>query len=886
MRKIHENAVSRRRSARRAVVAAASSAVLLLGRGVRADNVWTPTNSYSWSDPTPPTNWSAGVIPGTGSVVDIYSGSPCTFDAVSSGDLEALQVASGNSLNISATGGQNYTLDTLNLAVGGSLTGVGGGATNIGAGTIVQSTSHVVVDVGGTFGVDPISKYSLSGSGNILSYANEQLAGTFTQSGGTNLLSAGQSLNNSGYYSISSSAAVLADIYNNTNNGTFNQGGGTIEGSNAQGSGGTFAFNNSGTFIYTSGNFYGVMNNTGNVQVNAATIPFGQGVINNGVLTANGSSGTYASNISGGASAYLYFKLPTNLTLSGSNTYLGSTVVSSGTLLLNSPLGNSTNHYGGALGGPVTINTGATVKNLAGNQISGVAPLFINGGTYNLNGFDNSVGSINFSTGTITTTNLGPGIGLKTGNVSTSRGASSITGGIRTNTTLTFNLSSNAPLTVNGVMGNYNSTLGVALVLTGGGTLYCSGASDLYTVDIQNGTMAINEGGNLGGFNTLFTVENGGVLSLGNQTLTIGNLTGGTNSNIGLGTGSLSVNTSSTGSTYPGTFTGSGTLNVSGSGTLTLSGNVAFTGPVNVSAGTLTLASTSYLSSSSVSVAAGATLNLNGILNTAPALAVNGTVNIPQYSSGGIFQLTLGAVSLGSGGPGQISLTAAVPHANHTLMVVNSLSFSGASGSWLGQLDLSNNDLVIHNANFNTIYSQVQSGFAGGSWNGSGITSSAAANDTTHLTAIGVISNDLGSGLGLYSKANNSAFDNFFPEPSDLLLKYTYYGDANLDGKVDSTDYTLIDNGYLNSSTGWYNGDFNYDGVVNGSDYTLIDNAFNNRGPNLSVSTQIAAPTAQIAGTGVTANAAVPEPDCGLMLIAIGTAAALRRRRPRPVLVL
>ena len=61
-------------------------------------------------------------------------------------------------------------------------------------------------------------------------------------------------------------------------------------------------------------------------------------------------------------------------------------------------------------------------------------------------------------------------------------------------------------------------------------------------------------------------------------------------------------------------------------------------------------------------------------------------------------------------------------------------------------------------------------------------------------------------------------------------MKYTYYGDANLDGKVDASDYSLIDNGYLNHLTGWYNGDFNYDGVINGSDYTLIDNAFNMQG--------------------------------------------------------
>ena len=44
-------------------------------------------------------------------------------------------------------------------------------------------------------------------------------------------------------------------------------------------------------------------------------------------------------------------------------------------------------------------------------------------------------------------------------------------------------------------------------------------------------------------------------------------------------------------------------------------------------------------------------------------------------------------------------------------------------------------------------------------------------------------------------------------------MKYTYYGDANLDGAVDGADYQQIDNGFGGGLTGWSNGDFNYDGV-------------------------------------------------------------------------
>ncbi|MBC8109053.1 MAG: PEP-CTERM sorting domain-containing protein, partial [Anaerolineae bacterium] len=64
----------------------------------------------------------------------------------------------------------------------------------------------------------------------------------------------------------------------------------------------------------------------------------------------------------------------------------------------------------------------------------------------------------------------------------------------------------------------------------------------------------------------------------------------------------------------------------------------------------------------------------------------------------------------------------------------------------------------------------------------------------------------------------------------DVLVKFTFNGDTDLNGTVDFDDYSHIDNGFNNNRTGWYNGDFDYNGIVDFDDYSLIDQAFNTQG--------------------------------------------------------
>jgi hypothetical protein len=256
--------------------------------------------------------------------------------------------------------------------------------------------------------------------------------------------------------------------------------------------------------------------------------------------------------------------------------------------------------------------------------------------------------------------------------------------------------------------------------------------------------------------------------------------------------------------------------------------------------------------------------------DTSKSLAITvttgGTLEYTGTSTTGIQEDRLASLNISGG---TVMVDPVANHANRTVLVTGSLAMTG-------HLDLGNNDLIAQNGNLATVTSSIQSGYNAGNWNGSGITSVSAANDSTHLTALAVIQNSvtgLPGGATLYT-----TFDSVPSTSADVLVKYTYYGDTNLDGTVDGSDYSRIDNGYLNGLTGWFNGDFNYDGVIDGSDYTLIDNAYNTQGASLAAS--VAGPTAVATAEVAGGTSAVPEPaTLGLLGVGVGSLLSSRRRR-------
>ncbi|HEY1683205.1 MAG TPA: autotransporter-associated beta strand repeat-containing protein, partial [Tepidisphaeraceae bacterium] len=291
---------------------------------------------------------------------------------------------------------------------------------------------------------------------------------------------------------------------------------------------------------------------------------------------------------------------------------------------------------------------------------------------------------------------------------------------------------------------------------------------------------------------TAVQISSGATLDLSGNNQQIGSLSGVAGSNVLLESGSLTVGSNNTPTTFSGVISGTGSLAKTGNATLTLAGPNTYSGGTTISGGTLIASNISAIGSGAVTVNAGAKLQF--------ANTFHGTLVVPSFT----------------------------------------VQSSGTA-------DLGKTDLVI-NYNSSNPYAatlaSIKSAYDLGKWDGTGIRSSALGT---------------GMSLGIYDNRINtqSALDGISADSTEILIKYTWLGDANCDGVVNTADFSAI------SATGttWQTGDFNYDGKVNADDYSLFMlGAAESGGANISTT--------------------LPEPSA-LLTFACGTllADAMRKRR-------
>jgi subtilisin-like proprotein convertase family protein len=254
-------------------------------------------------------------------------------------------------------------------------------------------------------------------------------------------------------------------------------------------------------------------------------------------------------------------------------------------------------------------------------------------------------------------------------------------------------------------------------------------------------------------------------------------------------------------------------------------GGITFNGAGNTGVGDSlvvlggTSADTATFNASSVTL--GGTINTNGVENV--SFDGRGGLDVVAVNAGGVtFPASQHFQSLTVANGASATLAAGGSRTLYT----KSLTI-GATG----KLDLKDNDLLLDytgstpigswtGSGYTGVLGLVQSGRNGGGWAGNGIVTSQTQATTSNLTTLATAEGAQVFGLGA---GQTHLYGTETVDDTTVIIKYTYGGDANLDGKINVDDYTRIDFNVPLATTAWFNGDFNYDGKINVDDYTILD---------------------------------------------------------------
>ncbi len=281
----------------------------------------------------------------------------------------------------------------------------------------------------------------------------------------------------------------------------------------------------------------------------------------------------------------------------------------------------------------------------------------------------------------------------------------------------------------------------------GAGTLTISGSNSSLsgTVDVAAGTLVLGSATALSSATSVSFSTTAGVMQLGGNSVTIGDLNAANGSSIveNASAGNATLTVSGVG-TFAGTLqdgTGGGTLALSktGAGNLTVSGTNAFTGGVTIDTGTINIGSAAALNSlgvNALTMTNNGRMNLGG--NSVTVASLNGTagtivenniavvtnvLTVNQASGTSTFNGTLqngagnGSLGLTKSGSGTLILGGTNTYTASTLLTKGTLKLTNAAALGTSAVNVTNGNLytaagltVANNITVSTAY-QLVSGY-------------------------------------------------------------------------------------------------------------------------------------------------------------------------------